>query len=409
LSRAKRPEVSLQTRRKLTYDFIEHNFFAITLFTIATVCVKHPIFLQFLMPPENAGSVSQVTDYFSQVDLAGPCAFNSKGRSFFDFCCFLDHISSWNAQSRPIASTESLHGELFMFVSKKRNKLSESQDEVNELGANARFIFSNATSSSSHDLSPQTKLHDPRPVSSVLSDQSGEKKETVCLPSGKVLLGRDQKPIGRSELSFADCGVLVGPGSMMIFDEDGHPFTKRKLCIAADGKPALDEHHKLQKLEYEKVAQKEGPEKKVPNKPSCSKKLFSVNVQERHRASLDGSGGIFSGRDGLPVAKDEVGRTDEHHRLARKLEYDQIVQKEAAEEKVNDLLACSEKLFPVSGEGRPSKISPDRAFFDASGGLVSSRNRLPVTKDEVISGPSVDAVLALLDGPDWVAMMQKNE
>jgi len=405
LSRAKRPEVSLQTRRKLTYDFIEHNFFAITLFTIATVCVKHPIFLQFLMPPENAGSVSQVTDYFSQVDLAGPCAFNSKGRSFFDFCCFLDHISSWNAQSRPIASTESLHGELFMFVSKKRNKLSESQDEVNELGANARFIFSNATSSSSHDLSPQTKLHDPRPVSSVLSDQSGEKKETVCLPSGKVLLGRDQKPIGRSELSFADCGVLVGPGSMMIFDEDGHPFTKRKLCMAADSKPALDEHHRLQKVEHEKVVQREFSEKKVVNELSCSQKFCPVSSQERPKASSDGSGHLFSARDGLPVIKGEVD-TDEHHRLTRKLEYEPV-WRETAGEIVNDLLACYDELC---GQGRPSKISPDRAFFDASGGFVSGRNGFPV--NALISGPSVDSVLALLDGPDWVAMtktLQNNE
>jgi len=402
LSRAKRPEVSLQTRRKLTYDFIEHNFFAITLFTIATVCVKHPIFLQFLMPPENAGSVSQVTDYFSQVDLAGPCAFNSKGRSFFDFCCFLDHISSWNAwnaQSRPIASTESLHGELLMFVSKKRNKLSESQ-EMNELKANARFMSSNTPSSSSHELSPQTNLRDPRPSSSVLSDQSCEKLDFVRLPSGKVLLGRDQKPIRRSELSFADCGVLICPGSMMIFDEDGHPFTKRKLCIAADSKPALDEHNRLQKLEV----QREFPKKKVANELSCSQKFCPVRSQERPKASLDGSGRLLSVRDGLPVVKGEVD-TDEH-RLTRKLEY-KPMWGETAGEKVNDLLACYDTLI---GQFKPSKTSPDRAFCDASSSFVSESNGSLV--NSVISGPSVESVLALLDGPDWVAMtktLQKNE
>jgi len=409
LRRARRPDISLQTRRKLTYDFIRENFFVVTLFTIATVCVKHPIFLQFVIPPENAGNVGQVTDYFSQVDLAGGYAFSSKGRCFFDFCCFLDHVSSWTC---PIAPTESLHGELMVFVSMKRNKLSQSHDEVNELGgsrnplgrhtntlltSNARFIFPNAPFSSSHEFSPQTELREPRPLSSVHSDQSGKKKEIVCHPSGKVLLGRDQKPIGRSDLSFGDCGVLVGPDSMMIFDEDGHPFTKRKLCMAADGKPALDEHHRLKKLEQEKVAQRDIPEKKVSNKLSCSQKFFPASSQERDRAGLNGSGCIFSAIDGLPVNKGEVDGRDEHHRLTRKPQYERVVQKEVAEEKVNDLSVCSEKLVPVSGQGVPTEISPDRAFFDASVSCAS-------TKDELSLGPSVDSLRALLDGPEWVAM-----
>merc|ERR1712137_1161515 len=347
--------------------------------------------------------------------------FSSNGRSFFDFCCFLDHVSSWNVQSRQVASTGSLHGELMMFLCMKRNKLSESHDEVNELGGSsnplgrrknildARFIFPNIPSSPSHELSQQAELHDLRPSSSIRSDQSGENKETVCLPSGKVLLGHNQKPIRHSDLSFRDCGVLIGPDSMMIFDEDGHPFTKRKLCMAADGKPALDEHRRLQKLEYQKVVHREVPDKKVTKKPSCSKKLIPVSGQERHMASSDRSGHIFSGRDCLPVTKGEVDRTDEHHRLTRKLEYEEVVRKEVAEEKVNDLLVCSEKLFPISGQVRPSNISPDWAFFDASGNSGSSRNDWPVTKDEVILGPSVDSVLALLDGPEWVAMIQKSE
>jgi len=60
--------------------------------------------------------------------------------------------------------------------------------------------------------------------------------------------------------------------------------------------------------------------------------------------------------------------------------------------------------FSVSGQTRTPKSSPERPFFDASGGFVSGRNCLPVTKGDVILGPSVDSLLALLDGPDCVAM-----
>jgi len=62
------------------------------------------------------------------------------------------------------------------------------------------------------------------------------------------------------------------------------------------------------------------------------------------------------------------------------------------------------KLLPTTGQGRPSKISPDRIFFDAPGGFVSGRNCLPVTQDEVIFSPVVDSLLVLLDGPHCVAM-----
>jgi len=291
LKRDDTPEVSLQLRRKLTYDLIGHNFFVVTLFTIASVCVKHPIFLQFLVPPENVGSVSQVIDYFNSVVCAGVCAFSHMERSFADFCCFFDHVKSWNAQSRQ-TSTESLFGELMMFVSTS------------------------------------------------LSDQSGDEKDVVYLPSGKALLGRDQKRILRSDLSFrADFGILIGRDSMTIFDEDGRPFTKRKLHVAADGKPALNEHNRLQKTEYEQVAQKKVTAKKVDN-------ILAI---------MDAPVDIFAGKDGLPVTKGEV--RDEHRMLARDLESESYVRKEVAEDNFGDLWACSEKLFSVGGQGRPSKIS----------------------------------------------------
>jgi len=171
-----------------------------------------------------------------------------------------------------------------------------------------------------------------------------------------------------------------------------------------------EEHHGLaKKLEHGQVVRKEAVEEKVNDLLVCSEKLFPVSGQERHRVSLDGSGCILAGRDCLPVTKGGVDRTEEHHRLTRKLEHEQVVRKEAAGEKVNDLLVCSEKLLPVSGQGRPLGMSPDRTFLDASGSFVSSSNSLPVSKDEVILGASVDSVLALLDGPEWVAMMQKSE
>merc|ERR1719231_1491557 len=144
-------------------------------------------------------------------------------------------------------------------------------------------MFPNAPFEPSHEFSPQSELHDPQLLSSVCSDHLGEKKEPVCLLSGKVLLGRDQRPIRRSDLSFGDCGVLVGPDSTIIFDEAGHPFTRRKLCMAADGKPALDEYHRLQKVEQEKIAQRGVKEKKVVNELFCSQKSCPGSGQERDR------------------------------------------------------------------------------------------------------------------------------
>jgi len=62
-----------------------------------------------------------------------------------------------------------------------------------------------------------------------------------------VLLGRNQKPVWRSDLSFrANRGLLVGPDGMIVFDQDG-PFTKKKTCVAVDGKPALDGSHRLRR------------------------------------------------------------------------------------------------------------------------------------------------------------------
>merc|ERR1712007_386944 len=88
------------------------------------------------------------------------------------------------------------------------------------------------------------------------------------------------------------------------------------------------------------------------------------------------------------VQTDKMLKTDENHRLTRNLEAENLVQKKAAEENVSDLLACSEKLFPVSGQRRPSKISPDGTICDASGDIVPGRDGLPVTKDEVVLSPS---------------------
>jgi len=336
------PQVSLQLRRKLTYDLIGHNFFVVTLFTIASVCVKHPIFLQFLVPPENVGSVSQVIDYFNSVVWAGVCAFSSTGRSFADFCCFLDHVKSWNAQSGRI-STESLYGELMMFVSttdRNNHKLSVGNLDQIKTVQNSSVVPIAASLSAVQTIKTtgaktlaifegQESKHDSRSFSTSFSDQSGEKKDVVYLPSGKALLGRNQKPILRSDLSFrADCGILIGPDSMTIFDEDGRPFTKRKLLVAADGKPALNEHHRLQKIEYEQVAQTKVTAKKVNN-------LLAL---------MDAPVDIFAGQDGLPVTKSEV--RDEHHMLARDSESEIYARKEVAHDNLSDLFACSEELFP---------------------------------------------------------------
>jgi len=94
----------------------------------------------------------------------------------------------------------------------------------------------------------------------------------------------------------------------------------------------------------------------------------------------------------LPVTEreqaDKMLKTDENHRLTSRLEAENLVHTEAAEENVSDLLPCSEKLFPVSGQRRPSKISPDGTICDASGVIVTGRDGLPVTKDEVVLNPS---------------------
>merc|ERR1712007_341357 len=54
---------------------------------------------------------------------------------------------------------------------------------------------------------------------------------------------------------------------------------------------------------------------------------------------------------------------------------------------------CSEKLFPVSGQSRPSAVSPDMTILDPSGGVVLGRDGLPVTKGEVVLSPNGDFLL----------------
>jgi len=93
------------------------------------------------------------------------------------------------------------------------------------------------------------------------------------------------------------------------------------------------------KTEYEQVAQKKVTAKKVNN-------ILAI---------MDAPVDIFAGKDGLPVTKGEV--RDEHRMLARDLESESYVRKEVAEDNFGDLWACSEKLFSVGGQGRPSKIS----------------------------------------------------
>jgi len=239
----------------------------------------------------------------------------------------------------------------------------------------------------------RTKLREPRPLKTSLSDQSGETSDIVRLPSGKVLLGRDQKPILRSDLSFrADCGVLIGPDSMTIFDEDGRPFTKRKLHVAADGKPALNEHHRLQKVEYEIVVQKKVTAKKI----------------DTPLAILDSPVDIAAGRDGVPVTKGRV--TDEHHMLAKEMRSENIVRKEIAEENLIDMLACSRELLPGSGQGRLSKISPHpfmrrKLNLDADGeSALREYHRLQKMEhanvvQTKVTTKKADNLLAILDAP----------
>merc|ERR1712137_260986 len=65
------------------------------------------------------------------------------------------------------------------------------------------------------------------------------------------------------------------------------------------------------------------------------------------------------GSDQLPVTEkeqtDKMLKTDENHRFTRKLEAENFVQEKVAEEKVSGLSACSDALFPVSGQRKPSK------------------------------------------------------
>jgi len=228
-----------------------------------------------------------------------------------------------------------------------------------------------------------------------------------------------------NELQVGDDDPLVGLDQL--------PVTKRERI---DTILKMDERHTLvRNLESENSVRKEAADDSLSDLLAYSEKLFPVNGQGRSpkispdRPILDASSGISAGRDGLLAILDALGgisagtddlpvdnaqvvlsrnghslqcspqvteteqidkmlKTDENHRLTRKLEAENPVQREAGEENVSDLLACSEKLFPVSGERRPSKILPDGTICDASGGIVTGRDGLPVTKDEVVLSPS---------------------
>jgi len=381
--------MSLETQRKLAYDFIRDNYPSVTLFTIANMCGKHPIFLKFLMAPENGDHEGCVADYFKKVDSAGKGTFSSKQKSIDDFCCFFDQVSGSKGKSRSIDSTGSLNSELMTFIDRKDasdKKVGVGNDAeikvvlpqengnvVPRVLSRARRAFTTkaalaktqvGTASQSQilchvDVKPVIELggkpiehieplsrpdiilsapSSPNcehstlqtPASShplapgVCADRHG-KKEVVCFPSGNVLLGRDQKPIWRSDLSFGiNSGILIGPDDTIVFDEDGHPFKKKELCVAVDGKPALDGNH----------------------------------------------------------------------RLIKKLEYKKVVRKEIVERKGDDLVTRSEKLFPASDQSRPSEVLQDMTILDVGGSVVLGRDGLPVTRDEVVLSPNGDFLLS---------------
>merc|ERR1712137_1438078 len=66
----------------------------------------------------------------------------------------------------------------------------------------------------------------------------------------------------------------------------------------------------------------------------------------------------------------------------RKLVAENLVQKEAVEESLGDLFACSDKLFPASVQRGPSTILPDGTICDASGGIVTGRDGMPVISND---------------------------
>lgn len=130
-------------------------------------------------------------------------------------------------------------------------------------------------------------------------------------------------------------------------------------------------------MESEKFAPKEVTAKKVDN-------LLAIS---------DTPVDIFASKDDLPVNKGGV--MDKHHTLGRVLESENTVRKQTVEENLSDLLTCSEKLFPVDGRGKPSKISPDKLILDASGGTCVGRNGLPVTS--TLAEKDLGNILSILD------------
>jgi len=123
---------------------------------------------------------------------------------------------------------------------------------------------------------------------------------------------------------------------------------------------------------------------------------------------------------------DKTLKTGDNHVLMRNLESESCFQKEVAEENVSDVSTCSQKQFPVCGQRKPYKISPDGTINDDSGDIVTGRDGLPVTKDEVVLSPSGGFLLCsaghlvlrdelqvgadgLLLGPDDLPVMEMQQ
>lgn len=137
------------------------------------------------------------------------------------------------------------------------------------------------------------------------------------------------------------------------------------------------------------------------------KKVTAKNV-DTLLAILDAPVDISAGRDGVPVTKGRV--TDEHHMLAKEMRSENIARKEVAEENLGDLLACSEKLLPGSGQGRPPKISPHpfmrrKLHLDADDkSALKEYHRLQKMEHNnvaqmKVATKKVDNLLAILDSP----------
>lgn len=375
-------DLSLETRRKLVYEFISYNFPAVTLFAIAEVCVKHPTFLDFLISPDSANNTNLVTDHFTQVILAGKSGFSSKPKSYDGFCCFLDHISSCNAtlmhrpctklapppRSANIVSgmkgpSTSCSSDVTRMTKSVMMQVSTAVQTSSEEGSNdlslgvenprsqrppscegspAQRLSSGSYRSSPLREMPRTMLPDLQMLSFGASRPRRGGKEVVCFPNGNVLLGRDQKPIWRCELSFRADGVLIGPDNTMVLDEDSRPYTKNTLYVFTDGKPALDGDHRL-------II-------KLPDKQAVQE----VAVQEKPDDSIE------------PLSDRSS---------------------ETLPEKADCSISLLDRLCPPDGLSGPSEILPDMTIWGDSGDIVLGRDGLPVTKGEVLLSRNGDFLL----------------